>query len=148
MYSSGFLSVSSHYLILPRVSSLVVQGNGDSAPTSKAQGLISGFAWFCVFFSAGQVLLSTLSWCSVCICVSEVVFLMYPWREMHSTYSSIILFSSVPPPHTLCFLLSLCHQVAGPRGLPAGTSDPSQYCKIKTLSCLPTFSLSLALTLV
>ena len=42
LYSSGFLCVSSHYLVLPRVSSLVVQGLGFSAPTPKAQGLISG----------------------------------------------------------------------------------------------------------
>jgi len=34
--------VSSHYLILPRVSSLVVSGLGFSVPTPKAQGLISG----------------------------------------------------------------------------------------------------------
>ena len=37
-----FPCVSSHYLILPRVSSLVVEGLGVSAPTPKAQGLISG----------------------------------------------------------------------------------------------------------
>ena len=42
LYSSGFLSVSSHYLILLRVSSLVVYGLGVSAPTPKAQSLISG----------------------------------------------------------------------------------------------------------
>ena len=42
-YSSGFLCVSSHYLILPRVSSLVVQGLGVCAPTPKAQGLI--YVW-------------------------------------------------------------------------------------------------------
>ena len=41
LYSNGFLCVSSHYLLLPRVSSLVVQGLGVSAPTPKAQGLIS-----------------------------------------------------------------------------------------------------------
>ena len=54
------------------------------------------FAWFCIFFSAGQVLLLTLSWCSACTSVSEGVFLMYPWREMYSssTYSSAILFST------------------------------------------------------
>ena len=40
-YSSGFLHVSSHYLILPRVSSLVDQGLGVTAPTLKAQGLIT-----------------------------------------------------------------------------------------------------------
>jgi len=45
LYSSGFLCVSSHYLILSRVSSLVVQGLGVSAPTPKAQGLISGQEW-------------------------------------------------------------------------------------------------------
>ena len=38
--SSGFLYVHSHYLILSRVSSLVVYGLGVSAPISKAQGLI------------------------------------------------------------------------------------------------------------
>ena len=42
LYSNGFLCVSSHYWILPRVSSLVVQGLRVSAPTQKAQGLISG----------------------------------------------------------------------------------------------------------
>ena len=42
LYSDGFVCVSSHYLILPRVSCLVVQGLGVSAPTPKAQGLIFG----------------------------------------------------------------------------------------------------------
>jgi len=42
LYSGGFLCVSSHYLILPRVGSQVVQGLGVSPPTPKAQGLISG----------------------------------------------------------------------------------------------------------
>ena len=37
-----FLCVSSHYLILPRVSSLIVWGLRVSAPTLKAQGLIPG----------------------------------------------------------------------------------------------------------
>ena len=40
--SRGFLYVSSHYLMLPMVSSLVVQDLGVRAPTPKAQGLISG----------------------------------------------------------------------------------------------------------
>ena len=50
------------------------------------------FEWFYIFFSAGQVLLSALSWCSACTSVSEGVFLMYLWREMYcmSTYSSIL----------------------------------------------------------
>ena len=42
LYSSGFLCVCSHYLILPGVSSLVVSGLGVTAPTPKAQDLISG----------------------------------------------------------------------------------------------------------
>ena len=48
-----------------------------------------------LFFSTGQVILSTLSCCSACTSVSEGVFLMYPWREIYSTstYSSAILFS-------------------------------------------------------
>ena len=41
LHSSDFLCVSSHCLILPRISSLVVYGLGTSAPTPKAQGLIS-----------------------------------------------------------------------------------------------------------
>ena len=45
LYSSGFLCVSSHYLILPRVSSLVVYSLGVSVPIPKAQGLISGQEW-------------------------------------------------------------------------------------------------------
>jgi len=58
--------------------------------------ILLNFAWFCIFFYTGQVLLSTLSWYSVCTSVSESIFLMYPWREMYymSTYSSISLFSS------------------------------------------------------
>ena len=45
LYSTGLLCVSSHYLILPRVSSLIVWGLGASAPTPKAWGLISGQEW-------------------------------------------------------------------------------------------------------
>ena len=57
--------------------------------------ILPSFAWFYIFFSTGQVLLSALSWCSACTSVSEGVFLMYLWREMYSTstYSSAILFS-------------------------------------------------------
>jgi len=57
--------------------------------------VLPSFAWFYIFFSTGQVLLSPVSWCSVCTSVSECVFLMYPWREMYSTptCSSAILFS-------------------------------------------------------
>ena len=45
LFSSGFLCVHSHYLIPPRVSSLVIQGLGVSAPTPKAQGLTH--KWVC-----------------------------------------------------------------------------------------------------
>ena len=57
--------------------------------------LLLSFAWFCIFFSTGQVLLSALSWCSAYTSVSEGVFLVYLWREMYSssTYSSTILLS-------------------------------------------------------
>ena len=73
---------------------------GRSCPTNTAvfppsSFVLLSFVWFYIFFSTGQVLLSTLSWCSACTSVSEGVFLMYPWREMYSmsTYSPAILFS-------------------------------------------------------
>ena len=40
-FSSGFLCVSSRYLVLPGVSSLIVYSLGVSAPIPKVQGLIS-----------------------------------------------------------------------------------------------------------
>ena len=57
--------------------------------------ILPSFAWFCIFFSTGQVILSVLSWCSACTSVSEGVFLMYLCREVYSmsTHSSAILFS-------------------------------------------------------
>ena len=69
--------------------------------------ILLSFAWFYIFFSTGQVLLSALSWCSAFTSVSEGVFLMYPWGEMYSTstYSSAILFST-----GIC-LLNLCLSV-------------------------------------
>jgi len=53
------------------------------------------FPWICIFFSADQVFLFALSWCSAYTYVSEGIFLMYLWRDMYSmaTYSSTILFS-------------------------------------------------------
>ena len=56
----GFLCVSSHYLILPRISSLVAQSLGVSAPTPKAQGLISGqerrfHKWFVMALRLKQI---------------------------------------------------------------------------------------------
>ena len=75
---------------------------GRSSPTNTpvsppSSFVLLTFVWFCIFFSAGQVLLSALSWCSACTSVSGGVFLMYPWREMYftSTYSSTILFSFI-----------------------------------------------------
>ena len=73
---------------------------GRSSPTNTSvfppsSFLLLNFAWFYIFFSTGQVLLSTLSRCSACTSVSEGVFLIYPWREVYSmsTYSTVILFS-------------------------------------------------------
>ena len=43
LYSSGLLCVSSHYMILPKVTESL--GLGVSAITPKAQGLISGQEW-------------------------------------------------------------------------------------------------------
>ena len=80
----------------PRVSSLVVLGFCSQCSHSKASGLDLEFCVGAyIFFSAGQVLLSTLSWCSAHTSMSDCVFLMYLWREMYSmfTYSSTILFS-------------------------------------------------------
>ena len=72
---------------------------GRSSPTNTPVFLpnsfiLLSFAWVYVFFSAGQVLLSILSWCSACISVSGGVFLIYPWREIDSmsTYFFTILF--------------------------------------------------------
>ena len=39
--------------------------------------MLPSFVWLYVFFSAGQVLLSALSWCSACTSVSDGVFLIY-----------------------------------------------------------------------
>ena len=73
---------------------------GRSSPTNTAvfppsSFVLPSFAWFYIFFSTSQVLLSIPSWWSACTSVYEGVFLMYPWREMYSmsTYSSTILLS-------------------------------------------------------
>ena len=84
-------------------------------PTSSF--VLPSFAWFYIFFSIGQILLSDLSWCSVCTSVSEGVFLMYPWREMYSTttYSSAILFSPANTPFWVIYDLLQNHW---PQSLP------------------------------
>ena len=57
--------------------------------------ILLSFVWFYIFFSGGQVFLSTLRWCSTSTFVSEGVFLMFPWRKMYSmsTYYFTILYS-------------------------------------------------------
>ena len=82
--------------------SVLPPAKGRSSPTitpifSPSSFVLPNFAWFYIFFSSGQVLLSALSWCSACTSVSEGVFLMYLWREMDSmsAYSSTILFSNL-----------------------------------------------------
>ena len=75
---------------------------GRSSPTNilvfppRSFTLLS-FVWFCIFFSAGQVLLFVLRWCSACTSVSEGIFPLYHWREMYSlaTYSSAIFLLSL-----------------------------------------------------
>ena len=81
------------------LSSVLPPAEGRSSSTNTpvfppSSFLLPSFAWFYIFFFIGQVLLSTLSWCSASTSVSEGVFLMYPRREMYSTttYSSSILF--------------------------------------------------------
>ena len=89
---------------------------------SPSPFVLPGFAWSYIFFSTGQVLLSSLSWCSECISGSEVVFLMYPWREMYSTSSSTIIFSALFPINQAIFFIPLgeeCKQV-GSSGPPKG----------------------------
>ena len=72
---------------------------GRSSPTNTPDFppnsfVLPSFVSVHIFFSSGQALLFTLSWCSACTSVSEGVFLMYPWREMYSTptYSYAISF--------------------------------------------------------
>ena len=68
--------------------------HGVAKSRTRLKRLSSSSSSSSIFFSSGQVLLSTHSWCSVCTSVSEDVFLMYPWREKCSmpTYSSAIFF--------------------------------------------------------
>ena len=76
--------------------------SGRSSPTNTpvfppSSFIPPSFAWLYIFFSASQVFLSTLSWCSACTSVSEGVFLMHLWREMYSTstYSSAAFFFKI-----------------------------------------------------
>ena len=68
---------------------------GRSSPTNTpifppSPFIVLNFVWFCIFFSAGQVFLSALNCCSACTCVSECVFLMYPWREESRCSSGLL----------------------------------------------------------
>ena len=68
----------------PCFSSTTCQGQVHSYQLycfSPSSFILPSFAWFLIFFSAGQVPLSALSWCSACTSVSEGVLLMYPQRE-------------------------------------------------------------------
>ena len=86
---------------------------GRSSPTNTpvsppSSFILLSFAWFCIFFSTGHILLSVLIWCSACTSVSDSVFLMYLWREIYSmsTYSSAILFSL----SIILFLMTTWHK--------------------------------------
>ena len=71
LYSSGFLCVSSHYLILPRISSLVL-GSWSQWSHSKGSGLDLKF---------GVVLYILFLWSGTPVC-SQLVFCMHfcVWR--------------------------------------------------------------------
>ena len=82
---------------------------GSSSPTNTpgfppSSFILLRFVWFYVFFCSDQVLLTALSWCSVCTSVSEGVLLICLWREMYSTStcSSTILFS-----HLACWYVTM-----------------------------------------
>ena len=66
--------------------------------------ILLSFARFCIFFSAGQVLLSTLSWCSACISVSEgVILIVSVKRDVLHVH---LLLCHLVPCH-LAFILNL-----------------------------------------
>ena len=83
----------------PTVGTVPPPTEGRSSPTNSpllppTSFILPSFPLFYIFFSAGQVLLSTLSWYSASTSVSEGAFLMYLWREMYYTSNySTILFS-------------------------------------------------------
>ena len=76
---------------------------GRSSPTNTpvftpSSFILPSFAWFYIFFSAGQVLLSALSWCSPCTSVSEGVLLMFPWERCTPRPPTPPPSCSPPPP--------------------------------------------------
>ena len=83
--------------IRPLLQRVFPSAEGRSNPTNTpvsppSSFVLPSFVWFYILFSTGQLLLSTVSWCSVCTSVSEGVFLMYPWTDRYftSTYSAIL----------------------------------------------------------
>ena len=91
---NGCLNVGSHF---PSVH-LQVQSSSHSS-FSPYFFCPTEFAWFYIYFSGDQVLLLALSWCSARSSVSEVTFLMNPWREKYtlSIYASTTLdFLNIP----------------------------------------------------
>jgi len=77
---------------------------GRSSPTNTpvfppCSFVLLSFVEFYIFFSTGQVLLSTLRWCSACTSVSEGVFLMYLCKDVikvnHLVLSKAIVFPVV-----------------------------------------------------
>ena len=89
LYSSGFLCVSSHYLILPRVSSLVIWGLGVSAPTPKPQGLISGQEWR---FHKWFVMTLTLTLKSLsCVRLCDPMDCSLPGSSVHGIFQARVL---------------------------------------------------------
>ena len=66
---------------------------------SPSSFILWSFAWFYIFFSAGQVLLSILSWCSARTSVSEDVSMEREVLHIH-----LLLHHLVPPPmFTFCY---------------------------------------------
>ena len=59
-----------------------VQSYEHSCDFLPSSFILPSFAWLYVFFSTGQVLLSTLSWCSAGTSVSEGVFLIHGRESM------------------------------------------------------------------
>ena len=87
---------------------------GRSSPTNTpvfppSSFILPSFAWFYTFFSAGQVVLSTLSWCSGCTSASEV----YSWCILGDRCTPR---SPTPPPScSICiYFLVLLNYLGSP----------------------------------
>ena len=92
--------------------SVLPPAEGRSSPSNTpvfppSSFILLSFAWFCIFLSTGQVLLSALSWCSVCTSVSEGVFLMYPWRDVLHVH--LLLHHRVLPVFVFFWHMYICN---------------------------------------